>query len=281
MVFVGAVSGIVGYCGPRMAELFVRRHGPIVALLAALVLLHAAEARSESGPIPPCGTVTEAPYPDFADPPNARDWHERDLPSTWTPPSCVGWQHSRFTLLTALAGRFRFDGSAEELLAKFGAQSAWRGIQYWSATDGRWEVLIEDAAALEAADSQRRRPDFALPELESGAEVYFLQADNRSSGPVIYRMRVLAIEPERLVVAIENVSTVWLFIFPIYNSGDLQSTYIIRKLASGSWGYYSLTGVRERSVLTGSNDASYLNRAAAIYRHLIGVPGDRDPPIAP
>jgi len=264
-----------------MAEFSAKRSSLLVVLLAALVLLRAAEARSEPGPIPPCGGVTEAPYPDFADPPNARDWHLRDLPSTWAPPACIGWQHPRFSLLTALAGKFAFEGSAEELLAKFGAQSAWRGVRYWSATDARWEVLIKDAAALEAADPQRRRPDFAPAELESGADLYFLQEDNRSSGAVIYRLRVLAFEPERLIVTIENVSTVWLFIFPIYDPGDLQSTYIIRKIATGRWGYYSLSGVRENSLLTGSNDASYLNRATAVFRHLIGIPGDRDPPVAP
>lgn len=258
----------------------VNPYGLLVAFLAALVLVCAADAASASGPVPPCGASNEAPVPDFADPPAALDWHQSDLPATWMPPSCVGWQDPRFSLLTALAGRFAFEGTAEELLAKFGAQSAWRGILYWSATDKRWEVLIEDAAALEAADPERRRPDFALAELESGAELYFLQVDNRSSSPVVYRMRVLDIEPDRLVIAIENVSTVWLFIFPIYNPGDLQSTYIMRRLAPGTWGYYSLTGVRERSLLTGGNDASYLNRAAAIFRHLIGVPGDRDPPIA-
>lgn len=279
--FIDRLLVQLGYCGFCSIEVMANRPALLAAVLAALVMVRAPEARSEIGPVVPCGAAAEAAYPDFADPPNARNWHARDLAGAWTPPDCVGWGDPRFTLLTALAGRFHFDGTVEELLAKFGAQSAWRGIRYWSTTDRRWEVLIEDAAALEAADPERRRPDFALPELESGKELLFLQADNRSSGPVVYRMRILDIEPDHLVVAIENVSTVWLFIFPIYNPGDLQSTYIIRNIASGIWGYYSLTGARERSVLTRGNDASYLNRAAAIYRHLIGVPGDRDPPIAP
>lgn len=279
--FVGRVLAQLGYCGFWLVKVMANRPVLLAAVLAALVMVRAPEARSEIGPVVPCGAASAAPYPDFADPPNAQNWHSRDLAGAWTPPDCVGWGDPRFTLLTALAGRFHFDGTVEELLAKFGAQSAWRGIRYWSVTDGRWEVLITDAAALDRTDHQRRRADFALSELKPGADLYFLQQDNRASGAVTYRMRVQSIEPERLVVTIENVGTVWLLIFPIYDPGDLQSSFIMRKIAPGSWGYYSLSGVRENRLLPGNGDASYLNRAAAIYRHLIGVPGDRDPPLAP
>ena len=116
-----------------MVEFFVRWRGPIVALVTALALGRTAEASSASGPVPPCAASTEAPYPDFADPPTARSWEERDLPPGRTPLPCLGWQHPRFTLLTALAGKFLFKGTAEELLAKFDAQSAWRGVLYWLA----------------------------------------------------------------------------------------------------------------------------------------------------
>jgi hypothetical protein len=259
------------------------RAGPVRwlgALLASLILVWAADAHSQSGPIAPCGADVSTPYPAFADLPNARSWRAGDIGVGWAPGRCIGWASQRFTVLTALAGRFRFDGGADDLLAKFGAQSAWRGIRYWSVTDGRWDTLITDAAALDRPNPQRRRADFTLPELKSGANLYLLQKDNRSSDAVIYRMRVTAVEPDRLVVTIENVSAISVFIFTLFGPGDLESTYIFEKLAQASWGYYNLSGVRESAMVIGNHEASYLNRAAAIYRHLVGIPGDQEPPLA-
>ncbi|MEA2781147.1 MAG: hypothetical protein QOK29_2691 [Rhodospirillaceae bacterium] len=255
----------------------VRRLG---ALLALLILIWPAIAYSKTGPVAPCGSDRPRPYPAFADSPNARNWRAGDIATDWAPAACIGWASQRFTVLTALAGHFRFDGSVDDLLARFGAQSAWDGIMYWSATDGRWETLITDAAALDSSNPQQRRTDFTLPELKSGADLYFLQKDNRSSDAVTYRMRVTAVEPNRLVVTIENVSAVSLFIFTLFDPGDLESTYIFERLAPTDWGYYSLSGAREGAAVIGNHDASYVNRAAAIYRHLIGIPGDQEPPLA-
>lgn len=250
-------------------------------LFALLVLVWPLAAHSQNGPVAPCGLDEQAPYPPFTDPPSARNWRAGDLPPGWVPASCIAWAAQRFTVLTALAAHFRFAGSADDLLARFGAQSAWRGVRYWSVTDGRWDTLIADAAALESADRRRRRADFTLPELKSGADLYFLQQDNRSSDAVVYRMRVGAIDSGRLVVTIENVSAVSLLIFTLFDSGDLESTYVFKKLGPEDWGYFSLSGAREGAAVIGNYEASYLNRAAAIYRHLVGIPGDQEPPMAP
>jgi hypothetical protein len=191
----------------------------------------------------------------------------------------VAWASQRFTVLTALAGSFRFAGTADDLLLRFGALSAWRGIQYWSVTDGRWDTLIADATALEGSSPARRRSDFTLRELKSGANLYFLQRDNRSADAVIYRMRVEAIDTDRLIVSVENVSAVSVFIFTAFDAGDLKSTYVFERLSSAVWGYYSLSGAREGLALIGNHDSSYLNRALAIYRHLAGIPGNQEPPL--
>ena len=250
------------------------------ALLALLLLVWPEIVRSETGPIAPCESDGPAPYPAFADSPTARSWRAGDIATGWVPAACIGWASRRFTVLTALAGQFQYDGSVDDLLAKFGAQSAWRGIKYWSVTDGRWDTLITDATALDSSDHQQRRTDFTLPELKSGTDLYVSQKDNRSADAVIYRMKVTAVESNRLVVTIENVSAVSLFIFTLFDPGDLESTYIFEKLAPTKWGYYSLSGVREGAVAIGNHEASYLNRAAAIYRHLVGIPGDQEPPLA-
>jgi len=249
------------------------------ALLALLILAWPALARSEGGPIAPCTSDEPAPDPSFAESPNARIWRADEIAPDWVPADCIRWAASRFTVLTAIAGYFRLDGSVDDLLARFGTPSRWRGIIYWSVTDGRWDTLITDSAALDLYNHQERRSDFTLSELKSGADLYFVQKDNRSSQPVIYRMRITAIEPNRLVVTIENVSAVTLFVFTLFDPGDLESTYIFKKVSPTSWAFYSLSGVRERAAVIGNHEASYLSRAAAIYRHLVGIPGDQEPPL--
>jgi len=151
---------------------------------------------------------------------------------------------------------------------------------YWSVTDKRYQALVTDAAALSGPDSSLRRPDFTLGELRSGTDLYFMQQDNRSSDKVVYRLRVQAIDSDRLVVTVENVTQVSVFIFTAFDPGDLKSTYIFTRLSPASWGYYSLSGAREEAALLGSHGSSYLNRALAIYRHLAGLPGDQGPPLS-
>ena len=250
-------------------------------LLVVLSLVRPADARSETGPIAPCGSDELTPYPPFADSPTARNWRVGEIPTMQAAVACIGWDEQRVSVLTALASRFRINGGVDEILARFAAQSAWRGIRYWSVSDHRWATLITDATALDSTNHQQRRADFTLQELKSGTDLYFLQEDNRSSDAVIYRMRVMAIGPNRLVVTIENVSAVSLLIFTLFDPGDLQSTYFFVKLGPTDWGYYSLSGVREGNMVIGNYESSYLNRAAAIYRHLVGIPGDQEPPMAP
>jgi hypothetical protein len=164
---------------------------------------------------------------------------------------------------------------------RFGAISAWRGIRYWSITDHRWEILITDSAAVDASDRNRRRADFSVVELKAGQDLYFVQQDNRSSGEVTYRLRIEDAGPDRFAVTMENVTPVSLFLFTLFEPGDIEATYIAQRLSPTSWGYYSLSGVRENGLMPGSKPGSNVNRAAAIYRHIAGVPGDQDPPLAP
>ena len=258
-----------------------RRFGPpLVMFVFSAALFSAPAADAADGPIAPCAPDAVSSIPAFGDPPNARNWHPRDIATTWSAPACMTWAAQPFTVLTALAGSFKFDGTANDLLRRFGAISAWRGIQYWSVTDGRWDILIADATALDGTDPRSRRADFTLSELKPGAPLYFAQQDNRSSGAVVYRMSVDAIRPDRLVITAENISPVSVFIFTIFDVGDLKSTYIFQRLSPTLWGYYSLSGAREGAALLISHDGSYLNRALAIYRHLAGIPGNQEPPLA-
>jgi hypothetical protein len=250
--------------------------------LCAVLLLSPIRSVAQSGPRPPCDA---APSPAYADPgglPAVRVWSAGELGADWIPPACTGWHPLPFRVLVATAGRFRYRGKVEDLLERFGAISTLTTIRYWSITDQRWLRLITDASALEGSDPAKRRPDFSAPEMSTGTELYFAQHDNRSTGDVVYRLRIREIAPDRLVVETENVSTVRYLLVPLAGPGDLQALYFLEYLASGEWGYYSLarTGTGASALLTG-HEASYVNRAVALFRHLAGLPTDQEPPAAP
>jgi hypothetical protein len=182
-----------------------------------------------------------------------------------------GWPSDPPSLLVAVAARFRDEAGLPDLLMRFAAQSRWRGLRYWSDTEGRWETLIHDATALAGPDAAQRRPDFTAAEMLAGQPLYLAQRDNRSSRAVVYRMRVRDSTPDRLVVATDNVSTVWLVILPLFGPGDLESVYILDRLAPGLWGYYALSAVRAGLAGPGGHEASYVNRALALYRYISGT----------
>ena len=189
----------------------------------------------------------------------------------WTPPACAGFTTKGDGVLVAVAGSFPFTGSADALLARFGAVSALKGLKYWSVTEGGWRTLITQATALEGPDLNRPRPDFSLPEMRSGADLYFAQSENRAGGDVVYRMRVRDFGPNRFVVAIENASPVSRYLVTLFNPGDLASVHFLERRGPGVWGYYGLAWAGDSLVSRlAVPDASYVNRALALYRHFLG-----------
>lgn len=239
-------------------------------LLLALLLAGLCGPAVAAPPSPPCGT---SPLPAYAAPgakPAVAVWHRADL-AGWRPPACLGWSAKAPDLLVALAGSFRDPDGLPDLLQRFGAQSRWRGLRYWSDTEQRWETLITDAAALRGPDSGSRRADFSARELLAGEPLYVAQSDNRSSNAVVYRLQLRDGAPDRLVVTIENVSSVWLVLLPLFGPGDLSSIYFLDRLGPGLWGYYGLSAVRGGLIGPGGHEASYVNRALAIYRLISGT----------
>jgi hypothetical protein len=245
-----------------------------------VLILSPIVAGSEDLPRPPCGTRPEPAYSDPGTTPNLRVWTEDHTKSGWLPPDCTGWTKPGFRILVALAASFRFAGTSDGLLSRFGAISSAKGIRYWSASDQSWRVLITDAAALAGPDVKRRRPDFTVAEMTPRKALYFLQDDNRSSGSVLYRLQVLEKGPSRLVIEVENASPLRAFMMTLFPPGDLQFLYILEARAPGIWGLYSLTrtGLGSSSLSAG-HEASYASRAVAFYRHITGVPTDQNPPV--
>jgi uncharacterized protein DUF6675 len=259
----------------------LRSRGYWRALALAAVVVCATgsgTAAPEEAPLPPCIGVSHPASPDPGAPPQVQVWNSGELATPWCPPPCTGWTTRDFKMLIALAGSFPHDGNAEALLARFGAFSALTEIRYWSVSDSAWRPLVTDATALSAPDPDRRRADFTAAEMAGGEDLFFAQSDNRSSKEVVYRLRVLEMRPGRLVIQTENVSAVRLLLLTLFGPGDIQVAYFLQRRSPGVWDYYSLTRTNPRF---GGHVASYINRAVAAYRHIAGIPTDRDPPLVP
>jgi hypothetical protein len=240
-------------------------------------------AVTTDGPQPPCGSATAPAYSPPGMPPTIKVWHGDDLKqSGWTPPECSGWapsSHSKFIL--AMAGSFRFDGTADQLVARIGAISTLRRVRYWSVTDKLWRPLVIDAWALHRPDQRSRRPDFSAAEMTAGSELYYWENDSRS-GKIVQRLTVRERSPARAVIAIENLTPVRFLLVTLFEPGALQSVEFVELVSPGVWGIYLLTRTGEGvSALAGGHEASYINRAVALYRHLAGIPTDEEPPAAP
>jgi hypothetical protein len=95
-------------------------------------------------------------------------------------------------------------------------------------------------------------------------------------------MTVLERSSARTVVATENLSAVRFLFLTLFAPGAIQSVTCVERISPGVWGAYILvrTGAGA-SALASGHDASYVNRAVAIYRHLAGIPTDEEPPAAP
>jgi hypothetical protein len=247
--------------------------------LALCASIGAVGAQAADEPRPPCEGAAPLPAHTAPDaPPAVRIWTDQ----AWTPPACLGWPQGRSRLIVALAGSFRQGGDEQTLLARFGAISGMRGLRYWSVTDKAWRELITDGAALTGPESRSRRADFSPQELKADAIVYFEQTEGRSSGPVVYRLRVLEAGSSRVVIATENVTPGRAFLVTLFPPGSLRATYLLERRGPDVWTFYGISSTStEASSLASVSPPSYVNRAAALYRYLSGVPAERTPPLAP
>jgi hypothetical protein len=254
-------------------------HGPLRVLLLAAGLASNALAAGE-GPRLPCGAAPYPPYAEPGAPPNVRAWSGKAAQS-WAPPPCIGWAPQEADMLVALAGSFRLEGDLDAVLARIGAISAKKGVRYWSTTEKEWKPLVTDAFALGSPDPASRRADFAPAQWTAGQSLYYAQADNRTAGVIVYRDLVRSAERERIVVESENLTPMKKMMITLFDPGGMQTVYFIERRAPGEWNFYSLTRTRMASVLlpTGG-EGSYINRSAAFYRYVAGIPTDQEPPPA-
>jgi len=237
----------------------------LAALCAALTL--------PAQPQPPCGTAPVPAYPGADAPPSVRVWEHSD----WTPPACTGWSQTESATLVVTAARFHNPGGLDTLRRRLGAVSSLTGLLYWSTTHQKWQPLIVDAYALTAPDGPRRS-DFAADDIASGRLLYALQEDSLL-GKVVYETRIATAVPARLVFATRNAGPIQYFGLTLFRPGDIQSVCFLDRDSADVWRYYAIARVpKEASMLV--HDASLINRAAALFRYLAGIPADREPPAA-
>lgn len=262
-----------------------KRQMAVRLLFAALTCLAIASsvAAGATGPHPPCGTVAEPAFPPAGSPPRIATWTASDLrQSRWQPPACTGWPaSSNSKFVVAVVGGVRLDGSIDRLLERIAAISKLRDIQYWSTTDKSWRPLAYGASALSGPDAKDRRADFSVAELNKGAQLYYWENDSRS-GEIVYQLQVRERSAERAVIASGNVTPVRRFLITLFPPGTLQSVVFIQHLSPRVWGLYILSRTGgETSLLAEGHDASYINRAVALYRQIAGIRTDAEPPAAP
>ena len=249
-----------------------------LALALAFFILLPHELRAQGNPISPCEGVPRPFYADAGAQPSVQVL-KGDEAKRWKPAACTGWREGESHVVVALAGTLPGATNIEELLDRFGAVSALQGVRYWSVSDQQWRLLISSSNALDSPDPDRHRPDFSAVEMRDGTERYFVQSDTRSTGNVVYRMRVKEATRDRIMLEMENVTPVRILFVPIFQPGALKSLYFIDHLDGARWGYYSLLSAN--STYADGNESSMVNRAVALYRRFIGVPTDDVPPLAP
>lgn len=250
----------------------------VVAALTAFAIPAPALA---AVPQPPCESAAASPaFPQPGAAPAVATWHAADL-TGWQPASCTGWSAAsadRSKLVIAVAGSFHFDGPLDRLLARVAAISSLRNVQYWSTTDSQWRPLAYDASALSGPDAKSRRADFTAADMPSGASLYYWENDTRS-GEVVMRLAVRVRTADTAVVTTANVTPIRRFLVTLFPPNALQTVLVITHIAPKTWGVYMLSRTSDQSsMLAGGHEASYVNRAVALYRQIAGIRTDQEPP---
>lgn len=257
----------------------MRRRGLIAAALVAILAIGAVPARAVAGPVPACLGPDVDPVPAYAAPgapPNVGVWRDVSLDFGGSCPEAL---NGPADLVVALSGRFRHDGTIEDLAARVGAVSSLEGLPYWSVTDGEWRPLISLSHAIDTPASTGPRPDYTAAEVLSGRTLYMAQRDTRSHGLTVYALQATAPAEGQLVVTITNQGPIRFLLATLFEPQALTSTAVFTRLRGDEWGYYGLMMAAENSV--SGREASFINRAAAFARHFTGQRPDAQPPLAP
>ena len=232
-----------------------------------------------AAPVAPCGGA-QPDFPVLGAAPDIQVFYGADI--DWQPAPCTGWRTIPFNVLIATAARFRHDGDIGALLDRMGAVSGLGAVEYWSHTRGNWRTLIVEARALNSSNPADTRGNFEPDELVPDAALYYWQIENTPAGELVYRLSVPERTPDRAVIAIENTEPLRYLFVTVFRAGEYQFLYFFEREQGDVWRYYSLIRIGAGfNPIVRQGQLSYINRAAAMFRHFAGLPTDLEPPAAP
>lgn len=263
------------------ALLFSHRVTLHILLLCSLLNVAIAEAsESASGPVPPCPGSSARNVPDYSEltaQPQVGVWRDIELNAAG---SCLGTVTGHFGLVIALASRFESSESLTQVAKRIGSVSAIRGLKYWSVTDQTWRPLSTKAFAVRDDESNPvQRGDFSAAEVLRGDTLLFSRDDSQSTGQTLYEAKAIAVAADSLVLETRNVTAVKMLLLTLFEAEELRSIHYLRRDAGNRWSYYGLSAARKIGIF--SDERSFINRAAAYYRHIAGQPSDGASPLAP
>lgn len=253
-------------------------------IVFALLLFFAVPGASLNAAELPCDVLSAAAFPAPDRPPLINVWSApAALERVAVEPPCEGLPLGSAKLIVTMRGSFRFDGALDDLLSRIGAISTLPGLEYWSVTEKKWLPLIKEAQALSGPAPEARRPDFSPAELRRGDVFYYMQHDNRSWRPGVYQMRVTVTGHDRAVIDSENVTPLRFLLVTLFHSGTLHTHVRLQRVAPGIWSLVQLdwVGSGASALALMGHDESYVNRTAALFRHIAGLPSNQEPPAAP
>jgi hypothetical protein len=235
-------------------------------------------------PVPPCAGTPSPGYPELGEPPLIRVWRDGEARG-WKAADCTGFGPLDANSVIATAGRFRLAGGMDVIAERVGRISALTNIKYFSVREEGWQPLFNAAFALTDGPinkpAQARRPDFTPNDLVPGRPLRFWQEENSLLSPVAYRLTVRERSAERLVYTIINEGAMKALFLRAIEPGEMRQLYIIERESEDVWRYYSLVDARTKTGPFTLSARSYINRAAAYYRYIAGIPTDQEPPAAP
>jgi hypothetical protein len=194
--------------------------------------------------------------------------------------ACFGQTDSAATWIT-VGSLVQTSESQSTLVQRFGSISKLLSVQYWSTTEQKWRPMVSSAGAIVSPSTRSARADYSLAELLTEEDRYYSMTDTRSGRAVTYRLRVRQSQPGELVVAISNVDPIKQWGITLYAADGVSSLYFLEKRSPDVWAYYAITRLLPNSFLAQGHEKSYINRAVALYRHIVGIATATEPPSAP
>jgi hypothetical protein len=194
--------------------------------------------------------------------------------------NCFEKADSAATWITVASTVQTSDGQ-NAFIERFGSVSTLLTVRYWSTSEQKWRPLVSSASAIVSTNATTPRADYSLAELVTGEDRYYSVTDSRSGRAVTYRLRLWTSQPTGFVVESANVDAIRQWGITLYDPGGLHTLYFLKKQSPNVWTYYSITRLLPKSFLADGHDKSFINRAVALYRHVVGLPTDAEPPSAP